>query len=266
MSRLRQGLKRRSAGVVNHPRHFLQLLLPTMLILCGWLALAVEWWRVGVVLISAALLVFAALIWLRLRRLQGRLDKGFRLAALRSDDLAPTVAASDSSDEPTESHGTVDIQDEEEPVAPELTSVPPASAVVAGMHAGLFRALECAAPTAREAAVLVVPSAQRSVVTNWVEGTAPGRWKVIDEQSGLLRSQAVGVDVVIIVDPGDRPTYPGVLDQNFFWWLPRSSRMLLVSHDVVGFASRLAKEHDVELALTQHESGSSQASVTRMKG
>lgn len=266
MSRLGQGLKRRSAGVVNNPRHFLQLLLPTTLILCGWLALALEWWRVGFVLTSAALLVFAALIWLRLRRLQGRLDRGFRLAAGRRDDLAPIVAASATSDEATDVHVTVDTGDEEEPVPPQLALVPPASAVVAGMHAGLFRALGSAAPTAREAAVLVVPSAQRSVVTNWVEGTAPGRWKVIDEQSGLLRSQAVGTDVVIIVDPGDRPTYPGVLDQNFFWWLPRSSCMLLVSHDVVGFASRLAEEHDVELALTQHESGSSQASVTRMKG
>lgn len=271
MSRLRQGLGRRSAALVKHPRHFAQLLLPLVLALSGWLALAVEWWRVGIILISAALLAFAALIWFRLRRMQMRSDRAVRTVASRLDALALSAAASKSVTEVKDARGAEGVKHEEEPPSPDEDK-PSSSdvtlsvaAVMAGLPVGLLRALDAAAPTSAEEAVLIVPSALARVVTNWVEARVPGRWTVFDEESDLLRPRAAGTRALVILDSEDRPTYEGVLDQNFFWWLPRSAHIHLVSHDVVAFASRLARQHKVGLALTHHGSGSAQASVTRKK-
>lgn len=266
MSTLWRGLKRRSAGLVKNPRHFVQLLLPTVLILCGWLALALEWWPAGLILVSAALFVFAALIWFRLRRIQARIDTGLRAAASRPVAVLPAVTPWFSEDEPADIHVVADATDDSQIQRQPLDPAPPPAAVLAGVPAGLLRVLDAAAPTARHSAVLVVPSALRNVVAMWVEGTVPGQWSVVGEQSGLLRSRAAGAHNVIIVDSEELPSYEGVLDQSFFWWLPRDARLFLVSHDVFAFAARLAREHDVDFALTPHGVGSSQASVTRKKG
>ncbi len=271
MSRLRQGLGRRSAALMKHPRHFAQLLLPLVLALCGWLAIAVEWWRVGIILISAALLAFAALIWLRLRRMQMRSDRGVRTMVDRLDALALSVAASKSVTEAKDTRGAEDVKHEEEP--PSSDEDKPSSsdvtlsvaAVMTGLPVALLRALDAAAPTSAHEAVLIVPNALASAVTNWMEATVPGCWTVLGEESDLLRPRAAGTRALVILDSEDRPTYEGVLDQSFFWWLPRSAHIHLVSHDVVAFASRLARQHRVGLALAHHGPGSAQASVTRKK-
>lgn len=256
MSRLGQGLRRRTAGLVKHPRHFAQLILPALLILSGWLALALNFWTLGIILISAALVVFPALIWMRLRRMQARTDRGMRMVANRPIAVVPAVAST-SNEAPPGSH---------EP-SPEPTPLPALDhGVVAGLPAGLALALDAAAPTSSGGAVLVVPNSLREVSTAWVEGTFPGRWRVCDEDAGRLRSHAAGTQAVIILDSPENPTYAGVLDQSFFWWLPQNARLFLISRDGVAFASRLATQHDVDLALTPHAFGSFQAAVMRKKG
>lgn len=278
MARLWRGLKRRSSGFARNPRHFVQLLLPSLLILGGWVALAFGWWAIGVILVSAALFVFTGLIWLRLRRIQARIDRGLRMAAARPAPVVASVTARHSTEEavdvppPVAVEEAVDVPSpapaEEENQSPSLPLAPalPACAVLAGLPTGLLRTLDAAVPTTGHNAVLLVPSALRSVATTWVEETVPGQWSVFDEQSGVLRSRAAGAYTVVILDSEDFPVYGGVLDRSFFWWLPRYARLFLVSPDAFAFAARLAREHDVDFALAPSALGSSQASVTRKKG
>ncbi len=260
MAGLRRKLQRGSAGLLRNPRHFLQLLLPASLMLAGWLALAIDWQRSALILMSAALMAFSALLWLRLRRLQGRIDQGLRNAAARTRPIDAGILA--------EPPAAAAVGGDEESQLPTLNAAPAAAALAAGVPAGLFAALEMAALEESDDALLVVPGYTRTAARNWAEGTTPARWTVVDEglHDGAQRSRAAGLDVVVIVDGEDEPAYEGVLDQSFFWWLPPTAQLFMVSRDTVAFASRLAAAHEVGLSLGESTRGAARAIVSRHKG
>lgn len=268
MIRVRHPLIRRFNKVRENPRHFLQLLLPATLILLGWLALVLEWNRTGVILVSAALTVFAGLLWMRLRRIQARIDKLLRRTAalqtqtsqIRTTGPPPVSGASSTDTPPVEA-----LLDEPSDVWQNLAS--PASAIAAGVPPGLARALREAALQTRDETLLVVPESLRDASVTWANAASTVRWGSVDQRvDGMQRSRAASLDVVIIIDGPDQPDFRGVLDQSFFWWLPQHARLFLVSEDVSTFARRLAAAHDVEFALAQRWRTTARILVTRSQG
>lgn len=268
MIRIRRGVARRLHGLRRNPRHFLQLLLPAGLVVVGWVALVFDWRRLSFLLVSAALIVFAGLLWMRLRRIQTRIDMVLkRTAALQSHALtmvktsAPAPAQIDPEDTPL----VAAVSDEALPPGQDSAVITLAMAL--GVPAGLFTAVESAAPRAGDETMLVVPKSRIAVVGAWARAVTGTRWRIVDESpdNGLQRSRAAGLDVVIIVDGDDEPDFTGVLDQSFFWWLPRSARLYVVSDDLTLFAARLSATHDVEFSLVESWPSAGRLVVTRAK-
>lgn len=262
ITRIRRGLGQRSKGLLKNPRHFAQLALPTTLVLLGWLALAFDWRRLGFLLVSAALMVFAGLLWMRLRRLQTRIDSVLRrTAALQAQTLELRRVERPAAALVTETTSPDDAR------APHEGSALPELAMAAGVPAGLLTALEQAAPSRNDSCLLVVPASARDVSTRWARGITGMTWRTVDENpdNGLQRGHAAELAAAIIVDTEDETDFGGVLDQSFFWWLPRSAKLFVVSDDVSMCASRLATAHGVEFAVAEAWPSAARIVVTRAK-
>ena len=269
MIQVKRGLTRRVAGLRRHPRHFLQLLLPTALAALGWLALVLDWPRVSLLLVSAAILSFMALLWLRLRRIQARID----LVLRRTTMLQSQTMAIRSAPAPTPQQ-----QPPAEPIQLEAAlersheswnrSVLPVLAMTSGVAPGLLQALEEAAPEQGETALLVAPDSTRSASRTWARSMTGVPFESVGSspREGTQRGRAAALDVIIIVDGDDGVDFAGVLDQSFFWWLPRDARLFVVSDDVPMFVSRLATAHAVELVVAERWPTTARIVVTRPRG
>ncbi len=147
-------------------------------------------------------------------------------------------------------------------------SVLPMLAMATGVTPGFLKALEEAAPQEGETALLVVPDSMRGASTTWARSITGTPWESVgnSQQEGTQRGRSAGLDVIVIVDGDGGPDFAGVLDQSFFWWLPRDARLFIVSDDVPMFVSRLAKAHTVELAVAERWPTTARVVVTREKG
>lgn len=248
------------AALKQRPRHFAQLLLPLGLLGLGCIALALDWRVVGLGLISASGVVLGALLWLRLRKLQARIDASARrMAALQaqmgvlSQRLAQPVTTSDVIGEAL--------------VAPTLQIDPllPYLAAGMGLPPGLGEALQDRDGMEGQGLV-IVPDELAGATSRWGTIAAPGRWEVVTSSAGPQRGRAAGLARVVVVDGGEDPSHSAVVDQSFFWWLPSNAELVAVSSDPEGFVHSLAEAHDVEFLLMGLGTGLARVAVARNRG
>lgn len=270
MTRIMQGLTRRLKRLQKNPRHFLQLLIPGTLVLLGWVALALDWRRVSFFLVSAAVIAFAGLLWLRLRKIHARIDLVLRRAASLQSQVAgvkPILQSGAVETVPTTSEDTEELFAHDEAERNWKDAVALTLSMAAGVPRGLFTAIEQAAPQRTDQALMIVPGSLPDVVANSIRVLDGAHWSIVapGQTSGMLRTRAAGLDAVIIVD-GDEPDLGSLLDQSFFWWLPSHARLFTVSDDPRGFAARLAVVHGVEFALAEQWPGACRIVVTKARG
>lgn len=244
----------RLQSVSRNRRAFTQLLIPLAFLVAGWIAVIAGAGFVGVSLIVTGAVATSALTWRRTRVLQRRIDQTRSVllgaAPVTPQVLLPSIPAAEPPQSPTAL----------EPVALE------ALALAAGLPAGLFGALTVTAPTEQQSALLVLPADNLAATRAWVNQYHRAQWTTIGSESrGLIRGEATRLDLVYLADPGTESPYDGILDQSFFWWLPPSCHVFLVSADPQAFAERLTSTHHVRFGLVPLTPLTTEAIVLRPK-
>ncbi|WP_040283649.1 hypothetical protein [Tessaracoccus massiliensis] len=247
----------------RNPRPYVQLLLPGLLLLAGWVALIAGAEFVGLGLMITAGVASSLLVWNRSRVLQRRLDKVTRSSAAGYQRL---LAAS--------SAAPLSVAAEQPPPAAAAPTPDPSGAgltradfaLAAGLPPGVADAMALAAPQPEQHALLATPSSHLMPSRAWAAEHHHAQWLTITETTmEKARRSAPYLDTVLLVDPQDERPYEAALDQSFFWWLPPSCRVLLVAADPADFAARLASTHQVQLGLVQASALCSEAVVLRPK-
>lgn len=259
MSRIRSAATRRLGGLKRNPRHFAQLLVPAGLLLAGLVSFLFGWKALALGFVSVAVLSLAALIWFRLRKVQTRVDASLRRTAALQEQMRSLAGAVERV------HALAAVPAKPPASSLTMSDLLPALALSAGLPPGAAISILELRPAAGRA-LLVVPDEMAAACASWATGMRPGQWEVVGASGGAQASGAAACRAVVVVDGPGSPDFRGVLDRNFFWWLPKDCDLVLVSGAMTEFVERLQAAHDVELLVGSSEPGRARALVARDRG